>query len=190
MDTFPKDVNLKNCTASLSLMSDKDAAEIQAFASQLPAHDLMFLRRDIVRPEIVESWVEKIKTGKNISVLARIDGDIIGYGTISFNEIDWSSHVAEIRIMVSPDYRDAGLGRTLVRELFRLAVDRGVEKIYARMTVDQTGARKLFQELGFRPEAMLANEVKDREGVLHDVLSMAVDVDTFLARRDIYGLNN
>ena len=189
MDTYPKEVELSNCKATLSLMSRQDGSDMQAFASSLPAHDLMFLRRDIVKPEIIESWVNKIEAGNNISVIAKIDGGIIGYGTLSLGDIDWSRHVSELRIMVAPDSRESGIGRTLVRELFRLAVERGVEKIYARMTVDQTGARKLFQELGFRPEALLIDEVKDRAGELHDVLSMAVDVDAFLARRDTYGLN-
>ena len=189
METFPKQVELKTGQASLSLMSRNDASAMQAFAGTLPAHDLMFLRRDIVKPEIIESWITKIESGANVSVIAKIEDEIIGYGTLSVGDIDWSRHVAELRIMVAPDSRESGIGRTLIRELFRLAVTRGIEKIYARMTIDQTGARKLFQELGFRPEAMLVNEVKDRDGKLHDVLSMAVDVDAFLARRDTYGLN-
>ena len=56
------------------------------------------------------------------------------------------------------------------------------------MTLDQTGARTVFEELGFRPEAVLRNEVKDRSGKTHDILLMANDVATFLARRDNYGL--
>ncbi len=189
MTTFPKEVDLRSGKASLSLMSAGDAVEIQTFAASLPAHDLMFLRRDIVKPEVVDSWLKKIDSGINVTVIARIDATIVGYGTLSMGDIDWSRHVAEIRIMVAPDCRETGVGRTLIRELFRLALDRNIEKIFARMTVDQTGARKLFQELGFRPEALLANEVKDRSGKLHDVLSLAVDVDAFLARRDVYGLN-
>ena len=190
METFPKQVELRTGQTSLSLMSRNDASSMQAFASSLPAHDLMFLRRNIVKPEIIESWIKKIESGTNISIIAKTEDEIIGYGTLSLGDIDWSRHVAELRIMVAPDSRESGIGRTLVRELFRLAVKQGIEKIYARMTVDQTGARKLFQELGFRPEAMLANEVKDRDGKLHDVLSMAVDVDSFMSRRDIYGLNS
>ncbi|RLA44577.1 MAG: GNAT family N-acetyltransferase [Gammaproteobacteria bacterium] len=189
MDTFPKEVELRNGNASLHLMSAQDSSDMLAFAKTLPAHDLLFLRRDILQPKVVESWVKKIETGANITIIAAIDGNIVGYGTLSQGDIDWSRHVAELRIMVGPNCRETGIGRTIVRELFRLALVKNIEKIYARMTLDQTGARKLFQELGFRPEALLENEVKDREGKVHDVLSMAVDVETFLARRDSYGLN-
>lgn len=190
MDTFPKEVELRNGKASLHLMSEQDATAMLAFAKTLPAHDLMFLRRDILKPRVIDSWIRKIESGKNISVIATIDNEIIGYGTLSRGEIDWSRHVAELRIMVGPDHRETGVGRILVRELFSIALGKSIEKIYARMTLDQTGARKLFQELGFHPEALLENEVKDREGNLHDVLSMAVDVATFHARRDSYGLNH
>ncbi len=188
METFPKQIELRNGQASLHLMSEQDKDDMLAFAKTLPPHDLMFLRRDILKPRVIDSWVKKIEYGKNISVIANIDDEIIGYGTLSRGEIEWSRHVAELRIMVSPNHRETGVGRALVRELFRIALTKKIEKIYARMTLDQTGARKLFQELGFHPEAVLENEVKDREGKAHDVLSMAVDVETFLARRDRYGL--
>ena len=188
METFPKEAELRNGQASLHLMSEKDAAGMLAFSQTLPTHDLMFLRRDILQPHVIQSWVRKIESGKNITVIATIDNEIIGYGTLSRGEIDWSRHVAELRIMVGPNHRETGVGRIIVRELFRIALGKSIEKIYARMTLDQTGARKLFQELGFHPEALLENEVKDREGKVHDVLSMAVDVETFHARRDSYGL--
>jgi len=188
LDTFPKDVKLRNGQGSLHLMSAQDATDIQAFAKTLPAHDLMFLRRDILQPKVITSWVKKIEAGANTTIIATVDGAIVGYGTLSRGDIDWSRHVAELRIMVGPNCRESGIGRVIVRALFQIALDQDIEKIYARMTLDQTGARKLFQELGFRPEALLENEVKDREGKVHDVLSMAVDVETFLARRDSYGL--
>ncbi len=188
MNSFPKQIKLKNQQVSLSLMSALDAADILEFAADLSAHDQLFLRRDILQPEVVEGWVKNIEADNTISVLARGDGDLMGYGTLNLGS-DWSSHVAELRVMVGADHRQSGVGRALVRELFRLAVTGNIEKVFARMTLDQTGARKLFQELGFRPEALLANEVRDRNGNLHDVLSMAVNVDAFLERRDRYGLS-
>lgn len=188
METFPKSVQLRKGTAALRLMSRDDADEMLSFARGLPAHDLMFLRRNITSAEGVAGWVEKIEAGLTATIIAEIDGHIVGYGTFTLSDYDWSRHVAELRVMVKPECRETGIGRILVREVFRLALAQGVEKMVARMTLDQTGARKLFQELGFRPEALLEHEVKDRNGQLHDVLVMAVDVDAFMARRDSFGL--
>lgn len=188
LETFPKTVELNKGVVSLHLMSRADEQEMVAFARALPAHDLMFLRRDITQQEVVAAWVDKIESGGTVSAIAERDGEMIGYGTLSLSDYSWSRHVAELRIMVRPDCRDTGVGRILTREMFRVALLKDIEKIVARMTLDQTAARKLFQELGFRPEALLENEVKDRQGKLHDVLVMAVDVASFLARRDVFGL--
>lgn len=188
METFPKKVELNKGDASLHLMTRVDEKPVLAFAQALPAHDLMFLRRDITKPEVVTAWVDKIEDGGTVSVIAEKNGEMIGYGTLSLSDYSWSRHVAELRIMVRPDCRDSGIGRILTREMFRLALVKKIEKLVARMTLDQTAARKLFQELGFRPEALLENEVKDRSGKLHDVLVMAVDVESFLAKRDAFGL--
>lgn len=190
LDTFPKTIELTRGAGSLHLMSRADEEVVLRFAQALPPHDLMFLRRDITRPEVISAWIDKIEDGGTFSAIARQDGEMIGYGTLSLSEYSWSRHVAEIRIMVRPDRRDSGIGRILTREMFRLALSQNIEKIVARMTLDQTAARKLFQELGFHPEALLENEVKDRLGKKHDVLVMAVDIESFMAKRDAFGLGS
>ena len=78
----------------------------------------------------------------------------------------------------------------MTREAFNLALALGIEKVVARMTPDQQGARALFQELGFQPEALLKDEVKDRDGEYHDLLIMACNVDTFLAQRQAFGVSS
>ena len=188
LEHFPKQVELNKGSVELHLMTRADEQRMLSFAQALPEHDLMFLRRDITRPEVIKAWVDKIEAGGTVTVIADQCGEMIGYGTLSFSDYSWSRHVAELRVMVRPDKRDSGAGRFLTREVFRLALANGVEKMVARMTLDQTAARKLFQELGFRPEALLEDEVKDRHGELHDVLVMAVNVQAMLAKRDAFGL--
>ena len=56
------------------------------------------------------------------------------------------------------------------------------------MTLDQTSARALFEELGFRNEAILKDHMKDGAGEYHDLLVMAVNVDEFLARKQAFGM--
>jgi RimJ/RimL family protein N-acetyltransferase len=63
--------------------------------------------------------------------------------------------------------------------VFSIARDIGLRKITAQMTPDQTGARVTFERLGFRPEALLADYVVDREGRTRDLLIMSHDVAGF-----------
>ena len=74
-----------------------------------------------------------------------------------------------------------------MREGFNLALALDIEKLLARMTPDQSAARVLFEELGFKPEALLKDYVKDRDGNYHDMLLKACSVPEFLAQREAYG---
>ncbi len=188
LEDFPKTYEIKNETVTLRMMEPKDGPLMLDFAQQLPYHDLLFLRRDITRQEGVDNWVRDIESGAIHSIIAENDARVLGYSTLHRNDHEWSQHVAELRVLVAPQVRGTGLGRLLTREAFGLAMAIGVEKVVARMTLDQTGARTVFEELGFRPEALLKDEVKDRSGKKHDLLFLSTEVEAFLARREAYGI--
>lgn len=188
MEGFPKTLEIKGHTLIIRMMTTQDGPRLLAFAQQLSDHDLLFLRRDITKQSTIDKWVRNVEDGVMYTVLAEEQKQMQGYSSLYRNDFDWSRHVAELRVLVAPQARHFGLGRLLTREAFNVALTLGIEKIVARMTPDQTGARTVFEELGFRPEALLRNEVKDREGKTHDILLMANDVATFLARGEAYGI--
>ena len=69
------------------------------------------------------------------------------------------------------------------------ALDLGLEKLCAQMTVDQTAAIGVFEELGFRAEAVLTKHVKDREGRFHDLALLSHDVGAVQSMLDAYGVS-
>jgi RimJ/RimL family protein N-acetyltransferase len=157
--------------------SDRDA--MLAFARSLPNDDLMFLRTDITEPKTVDAWINYIKSGRTISIIAEIDGKIAGYSSIHMNDALWTRHVGELRVLVGRDQRGIGLGKRLTNEAFAIAKDLGLKKITAQMPTEQRGARQVFEHLGFRPEALLADHVMGRDGHTHDLLLMSYDVAGF-----------
>jgi L-amino acid N-acyltransferase YncA len=171
----------------LRLMSAGDAEETLAFAAALPAHDLLFLQRDIRNPKVVAAWIAAIGSGTITSVLAVADGKVCGCAAIVRDELSWSPHVSEIRAVVSDSMRGSGLGRLLVEEAFALAVARGAAKLVARMTPDQRGAIAVFTELGFRAEALLRDHVRDAAGGTHDIVIFSLDVERHHAQLQTYG---
>ncbi len=185
---YPLHVNMNGKDVTLRSMTTEDGDAMLKFARALPAHDILFMRRNITEQPGIDKWINDIRDGRVHTVIALVDGEIGGYATIHLTELDWTRHVAELRVSVSLDLREHGLGRTLIREGFKLAVTMGVEIITSRMTPDQKAARALFEELGFRNEAVLKDHMKDTKGEYHDLLVMAVNVDEFLARRQAYGL--
>jgi RimJ/RimL family protein N-acetyltransferase len=183
---YPRMVKAKDGRRiTLRLMQASDADELLAFAKSLPPDDLLFLRRDITLPEVVSQWVRDIAEGRTVTVLSEDDGRLAGYGALHYNEVLWTGHVGEIRMLVDPEYRRLGLGNRLASELFAVAKDLGLKKIIVQMTPDQQGARVTFERLGFQPEAILTDFVLDREGKTRDLLIMSYDITGLTDIEDI-----
>jgi ribosomal protein S18 acetylase RimI-like enzyme len=191
-ERYPRTQSTPGGAVALTLMRPGDEDAVAAFAADLPRHDLLFLRRDITHPKVLAAWMAEISAGHIVSVLARddtdADGHLLGCGALVRDPWSFSPHVGEVRVLVSPDGRDRGLGRLLIQECVLIALDLGLGKLTAQMTVDQQRAVKLFQEAGFSAEALLKNHVEDGDGLRHDLVVLSQDVDRFQATMDAYGL--
>ena len=175
---YPRAVTLSSGSAiHLRLMTPADADRIVAFARALPADDLLFLRTDITDPGVVAQWVRNLGAGRTITVLAEADGDLAGYASLHYSEINWQRHLGEIRLQAGARFRSQGLGRALAGEIFGIARGLKLRKLVAQMTTDQRGAVATFERLGFRPEALLQDFVMDRAGRTRDLMVMAYDVE-------------
>jgi L-amino acid N-acyltransferase YncA len=178
--TYPWNTSLGGVQLTFRLMTPEDEELVLGFARTLSEEDLMFLRTDITQPATVKNWMKYLNNGRSMSVVAVTpEGNMAGYATVHMNEANWTRHVGELRVLVGPDYRGIGLGKRLTNEAFAMAKDLGLKKITAQMSTDQRSARGVFEHLGFRPEALLADHVMSRDGRTHDLLIMSFDVAGF-----------
>ena len=173
---------------TLRPMSGGDEAAVLAFARAVSTHDLLFLDRDITHPKVVQAWLREIEAETITTLLAWRQDQIVGCAALISDPLSWSGHVTEIRVVLMESLRGKGLGHRLTEEAFALALSRGAEKITARMTLDQKGAVAVFEGLGFTLEALLRDQVKDREGRKHDLLILSHDVARTNAQHEAYGL--
>ena len=186
--SYPRTVVCDGGNVEFRLLTPDDGAAVLAFAQTLSAHDLLFLRRDISQPKVVSAWMEATSAGRIVTVLATRADAVLGCATIVRDELSWSRHVGELRVILEPASRGLGLGGRLTQEAFALAIELGVEKLMAQMTVDQRGAIGVFEGLGFRAEALLHDHVKDRDGHTHDIVILSHDVAKFQAQMAAYGV--
>jgi L-amino acid N-acyltransferase YncA len=173
---YPKNVNVGGSDIMLREMRGADEKDVLDFARTLPTHDLLFVRRDITNPKVVGAWVEAIRAGTMWTLLATKNEGILGCAALIRDPLSWSPHVGELRVLVSPTVREKGLGRLLIQEAFRKALALDLKKLIAQMTVDQKAAIAIFEELGFRGEALLRDHVRDRDGGTHDIVILSHDV--------------
>lgn len=165
-----------------------DAERMRSFAAGLPEHDLLFLGRDLKHPRVIEAWLRAIGEGWIDSLVAENGGELVGTAALVRDPLGWSPHVGEVRLLVSAGRRGHGLGRDLLEAVFAIAAERGLAKLTAQMTPDQTGAVQLFESLGFRGEAMLRNHVQDRRGTRHDLAILSFDAERIAARHQAFGV--
>ena len=183
--SYPLQTSLKDGqTVVLQPAGTEDAAAIVAFARNLDEQDILFLRKDITEPDVVENWLANVASGETVSILAWQDDRVVGYATVDRNPARWTRRVGEIRVNVAPAMRSQGLGRQLIDKIFDIARRIGLKKLVAHMTPDQVGAQNAFSQLGFRAEALLADYVEDRVGNVHDLTIMTYDVDGFSNQMD------
>lgn len=181
-------VSLNGTKFALRTMTVADRDAVLEFAAALPQHDLLFLRRDITQPKVVEAWIDATEAGAFATLLAELDGSVVGSMALYTDPFSWSPHVGDLRVLVAENARRHGLGRYLVEQGFRTALGKGLKKLTAQMTTDQKAAITVFEELGFRGEALLKDHVQDTSGEHHDIVILSCDVEAAANRIESYGI--
>ncbi|HQR31510.1 MAG TPA: GNAT family protein [Blastocatellia bacterium] len=173
---YPRSVTVKDRQITLRLMQASDRDAVLAFAQALPANDLLFLPLDISHPKVVDGWVRSLDTDRTVTIVAESGGRLLGLGTLVRSETHWARHIGNIRLLVSTEARGIGLGSVLANEVFALAEEAGLQKVVAQMAAEQRGAQAVFEKLGFKAEALMADYVMDLQGRTHDLIVMSHDV--------------
>jgi L-amino acid N-acyltransferase YncA len=162
-----------------------DEVALMRFVSRIPEGDRTFFKENVLDTEVVAAWVQHSEARS----LAVEDGEILGTVTVVPLQ-DWSRHVGEVRVIVDPAHRRRGIGRALARHAVIEALGLGLEKMVVEVIADQDATIAMFRSLGFEPEALLKDHVRDDEGQLHDLMLLAHSVEASLASFDAVGLGD
>jgi L-amino acid N-acyltransferase YncA len=150
---------------------DKD--DLLDFFRRIPREDLFYLKEDVTSPKIMERWAETLDYSRVLPLLAELDGQIVGDGTLHHRRAGARQHIGEVRVVVDPAYRNRGVGRGLLHKLIDLAGDKGLKKLMFEVIAEQEEAAKhTAQLLGFIPVAVLPAHVIDSSGYSRDLIIM------------------
>lgn len=174
--TYPMTQDFDASSVSFRLMTAEDRDLLLEFAQSLPESDLIYLRMDITQPEIIDEWIENLQAGRTITIFAEEDGDVIGYGSLHMNRLMWTRHIGEIRILVDARVRGGGVGRSLASQLTDIAKEQQLYRVVVQIPAEQPRVRNMFEELGFEPQAILPDWLKDRHNRPHDLVIMSKNV--------------
>ncbi len=145
----------------------------RAFLRRVPRGEYLFLKDDLDDPAVVNTW----RSGHGAQIfLAYLDDELAGLLAV-IPGLGWSRHVGELRMVVDPAKRGRGVGAALARRGLIAAVTAGLEKVSVEVLADQEAVAAIFRDLGFTPEALLADQVRDDRGQFHDLLVLSHPVE-------------
>lgn len=174
--TYPMTETHQGTEIAYRLMTPKDEKALLRFANTLTEEDLLYLRTDITQPEVIAEWVKNIRIGRTTTLIAEEDGHIVGYGSLHSNQVLWTRHIGEIRVLVAAKVRGLHIGRSFVTKLYTIAKEQGLDRIIAQIASNQPRVRHMFENLGFEPQALLTDWLRDRSHRTHDLIIMSQNV--------------
>jgi L-amino acid N-acyltransferase YncA len=178
LDRYPQKVTLKDGTdLLLRTMNKQDERALMEFFEGLEDADRLYLRNDVSSYRVVREWFKNLNYNKVLPLLAVHGDHIVANATLHRKPFGWMRHVGEIRIVVSPDFRNRGLARTMFTELIQTAAEAGLDKLTAEMAASQTEAIEVFRKMGFKDETTLKGYIKDARDKVHDLLILTLDIE-------------
>jgi len=91
-------------------------------------------------------------------------------------------------LIVDPGHRGRGIGRELARRAVLEAVALDLRKMVVEVVADQAPTIAMFRALGFDPEALLTDHVRDRSGAVRDLMILAQSVEAQWASMSVAGI--
>jgi GNAT superfamily N-acetyltransferase len=179
LQKFPRDIVLKDgfrCKTRPLRKDDEKA--LHDFFNGVPEAERMFIKHRVSDLGVVRDWCRSIDLGRNLPLLALVNGKIIANATLHQQLGGWKRHIGRTSVMVLPQYRGRGLAKELISEILEIARSIGLEKVEAEFIGEQEGAMKVFALLGFSKLLRLEGYVKDMQAIAHDYVLMGLDLKT------------
>jgi L-amino acid N-acyltransferase YncA len=173
---YPKEVQLRDqSSVVVRPLAAGDADALLAFFLSIPEDERYYLKHEVTAPALIANWVENLDFHRVLPLVA-LEGDrIVGEAVLIRERGLARSHLGELRIVVSPGYRDKGLGTILIRELCDIASDAEFNGILFEVIPDtEPEAYETAQWLGFIRTGTIEGGARDRSGHLHDVALMVM----------------
>jgi GNAT superfamily N-acetyltransferase len=179
LQKYPREIKLKDGSKSrLRPLRKDDEKGFHDFFLAVPESERMFIKHRVTEPHVIREWCQNIDLGRNLPLLAVMDGKVIGDATLHQQLGGWKRHIGRVSVLVHPKYRGRGLARALVSEIVSIARSLGLEKVEAEFIGEQEAAIKMFAMLGFSNLIRLDDYVKDMQAITHDYVLMGLDLKT------------
>jgi len=174
--TYSRKVTLRDGDSiTIRALDPRDEDALFDFFLHIPEDDRYFLRDDVCSPDVIRGWTANLDHDRAIPLVATDAHRIIGEGAVVRRKGAARNHVAEIRLAVAPTWRNRGVGTELIRSLCDVASKAGWDAVLFELVEDgEGGAVQAAEEMGFVRVGRLEGGACDRDGHLHDLVTLAM----------------
>ncbi len=100
-----------------------DESALLAFFQRLPASERYFLKHDVTSSSVISHWTHERDFDRALPLVAVYDERIVADAVLARSRHGAYRNVAGVRVAVDPDFRQQGLGLSMLRELCDIAKD-------------------------------------------------------------------
>lgn len=181
LTAYPKQVTLRDgSVVTLRPMEKEDAEGLLALFQDVPPEDRWFLKEDVTSEKVIREWVEHLDYNRALPLLAIANGRIVADGVLVRHRGVARQHLAEVRIVVHPAWRNRGLGSTILKELCDIAAEAEVEKVMSELVEDvEKDAIDAMERLGFIRSAVIPDLLRDMHGRPHNVVVLTLPLGKY-----------
>jgi L-amino acid N-acyltransferase YncA len=178
---FPKQTTLRDGReVTVRLLSRDDEIALHDFFLDLPEEDRFFMKDQVASPAVIRRWIEEMNYDRALPLVAVSGGTIVGEGVLVRRRGDARSHVGEVRVTVTPAWRDQGLGTMLIRELCDIADDAELDKVLFEVVDDcESNAAEAARAMGFVSVGKIEGGARDIHGHLHDITILSMPLGKY-----------
>ncbi len=173
---YPKEIKIKDGTElTIRPVGREDEEALAEFFFQIPEEERWFTRQKLTDPSVLHEWIETLDYGKILPIIAvhPDTGHIVANLTLLFSTSGAMRHVAHLRILVHPYYRNQKLAGLMILDAAKLATDLGIEKLVVEFVVGVEEASMAYaKRLDFHEAGRLREYVKDPQGGYRDLVIM------------------
>ena len=179
LQKYPKDIKLKDGSkCKLRPLHKDDEKNFHQFFVAVPEPERMFIKHRVIEPQVIRDWCRNIDLGRNLPLLALIDGKIVADATLHQQLGGWKRHIGLITVLTHPNYRGRDVAKMLVEEQVEIARNMGLRRLEAELNGERKVAIRALEQIGFQHLMKVEDYVLDMKAVMHDYVVMGMDLRT------------
>jgi GNAT superfamily N-acetyltransferase len=174
---FPQEVVLRDGRRVLIRpFNENDTQALFEFFHRLPAELRQTAWDNIEDRALIESWGGNIDYSRVLPLVAVSGQQIVADASLHTRDRGPLRLVGRIKWLLDPEYRDQGLGITLVNYFISIARDRGLRHLSCMPIADlEKDAIRTLKELGFK-DFSIPGYGADPEGHAYDMVKLVLEL--------------